>query len=251
MLDLGTSPPWVPVVLVLASTVAGWLNVVAGGGSFLTLPLLVFLGMPAAMANGTNRVGVLFQGAAASIGFHRHRVLDWRWALWASIPCGLGTLLGARWALLLPDESFKKVLALVMVAITLLTLARPKQRDLDGPGGRQRLWVALGFFGVGIYGGFIQAGVGFLVLTVTTWAGLDLVRGNAIKVLTILLSTILSLVLFAWNGKIDWTVGLLLAAGFAFGAWLGVRATVRRGQAWIRRVVTVTVILLALKLWFD
>jgi len=78
---------WIPyAILFLAGGVAGVLNVVAAGGSFLTLPLLIFLGLPASVANGTNRVAILLQNIGAVWGFHRYGVLDWRAILWAAIP---------------------------------------------------------------------------------------------------------------------------------------------------------------------
>jgi uncharacterized membrane protein YfcA len=113
------------------------------------------------------------------------------------------------------------------------------------------LAVAAAFFAVGIYGGFVQAGVGFFVLAATSMAGLDLVRGNAVKVLSILCFTVLSLTIFAFNGRVEWRTGLVLAAGTVLGGLVGARLTVLKGHRWVRGVVTVTMILFALKLWFS
>jgi uncharacterized membrane protein YfcA len=115
----------------------------------------------------------------------------------------------------------------------------------------KRWAILLGFFAVGVYGGFVQAGVGFLILAVTTLAGLDLVQGNVLKVFCVLAFTVLSLSIFAWKGLVHWPLGLTLAAGNTTGALLGARLTVLKGHRWIRRVVTITVILFALRLWFS
>lgn len=244
------------LALAAAGVVAGLINVVAGGGSFLSLPVLIFLGLPATLANGTNRVAILLQNVAAVRGFHRHRVLDWRWALAASVPAVAGSVLGTWAALEIGDEAFEKVLALLMVAVSLWTLL--------GPGGRQREeatsepvaprspWgpgLVVAFFVIGLYGGFVQAGVGFLLLAATTWAGLDLVRGNAIKVLAILVFTVVSLAIFAAQGEIDWLAGLVLGAGSVVGGQLGVRLTVLKGHRWVKAVVTGAVIAFAVLLW--
>ena len=109
----------------------------------------------------------------------------------------------------------------------------------------------MGFLAVGLYGGFIQAGVGFLLLALTSLLGLDLVRGNAVKVLLVLVQTAVSLAIFTLGGKVAWVPGLALAVGSALGGHVGVRITVRKGHAWIRRVVTVTIVLFAVRLWFD
>lgn len=234
----------------------GTINVIAGGGSFLSLPVLIFFGLPPTVANGTNRVGILLQNLGAVWGFSRHGVLDWRWVLWGALPASVGAVGGSLAALAVGDQAFKKILAGLMIALTLWTLWDPlkKRQQRAGAGGRgkgerPRRWaLVLGFGVVGAYGGFVQAGVGFLVLAATTLAGLDLVRGNAVKVLSILAFTVISLAIFAFSGKVDWVLGLALAAGSLLGGQLGVRLTVLKGHAWIRIVVTVAVIAFAVKL---
>lgn len=247
-------PFWLELIaLAVAGLVAGAINVIAGGGSFLTLPLLIFFGLPAALANGTNRVGVMSQNIAGVIGFHRHGAVDWRWALAASVPALAGAALGVWAALAVPEFAFRRILSVAMVVVTVWSLVNQGRK----PAGTRQLkppthwFVVLGFFVVGLYGGFIQAGVGFLVLAITSAAGMDLVRGNAVKLLSVMLLTVLSLVVFAGAGQVDWPRGLALAAGNWAGAVIGVRMAVLRGHAWLEQVVTVTVILFAILLWFN
>ena len=241
---------WLYPLLALAGVVAGVLNVVAGGGSFLTLPLMIFLGLPPSEANGTNRVGILSQNVAASLGFHRHGLFDPRAMLWSALPATAGAALGTWIALTIPEAAFQKVLAGLMIVVTLWTL-RPQKappRD-DGSPEISLSLLAAGFFLVGVYGGFVQAGVGFLVLAATSLAGLDLVRGNAVKVVAILCFSVMALSLFAWQGKVHWPWGLALAAGTTVGGLLGVRLTVLKGHRWVQRVVTVTIIVFAIRLF--
>lgn len=242
--------PWAYLLLFVAGLVAGTLNVIAGGGSFLTLPLLIFLGLPPTVANGTNRVGIFLQNAAAVWGFSRHGLVDWRAVLWAAAPATLGAGVGTWAALHVGEDAFRRVLAYLMIGVTLYTLWDPLgKRRTAGTGRALRLPVlVIGFFCVGVYGGFVQAGVGFLILAATTLAGLDLVRGNAVKVLSVLIYTGLSLAMFAAEGKIWWGHGLSLAAGTVLGSQLGVHLTVLKGHAWVRGVVTVAVLGLALRL---
>ncbi len=253
------APEWLPYILLfLAGGIAGVINVVAGGGSFLTLPLLIFLGLPASVANGTNRVAILLQNVGAVWGFHRYGVLDWRAVFWAAAPATVGSVFGVWAALVVSDEAFKKILAGLMVAVTLWTLWNPLGRtatDSPAQGVQERQGamptLALGFFVIGLYGGFVQAGVGFFILAVTTMAGLDLVRGNAVKVLSVLIFTTVALGIFAWEGKVHWPLGLTLAAGNVLGGLLGVRLTVLKGHAWVKGVVTVAVLVFAVKLLID
>jgi len=242
------------LLLYLAGCAAGTLNVIAGGGSLLTLPLLIFLGLPAGVANGTNRIAILVQNIGAVWSFHRHRVLDRRWLGWLALPAVFGAALGSWLAVVISDLAFQKILAVVMLVVAVWTLwdplARLREEGRELPSwGRGLLSVA--FFGLGFYGGFIQAGVGFLFLAVIPFAGLDLVKGNAVKVLTILVFTPIALAIFALNGKVDWLLGTALAAGNLTGAFLGVRLAIRMGHRWLKVAVTVTVVLFALKLWWG
>jgi uncharacterized membrane protein YfcA len=236
-------------VLFFAGILAGTLNVIAGGGSFLTLPLLMLLGLPAGVANGTNRVGIVLQNVVAVRSFDRQGVLDRGALKWAALPAAAGAVLGTWGALVISDEAFKRVLAFLMIAISLNTLWRPAKPADDSDSGERSPWM-LGsvFFLIGIYGGFVQAGVGFFLLAGTTLAGLDLVRGNAVKVLTVLTFSVISLAIFAQAGKVVWVTGLVLAAGTALGGLIGARLTVLKGHRWVRAVVTLAIIALAVKL---
>ena len=159
----------------------------------------------------------------------------------------------------LGDERFRTVLAVLMVVVTLLTLVvKPKPlaagedghresfERVMGGGGHWRFTAA--FFGVGIYGGFVQAGVGFFILAVLSWFGLDLVSGNALKVATVLCFTVLALGLFAWQGHVDWGLGLALAMGTMIGGSLGVRLTVLKGHRFVKQVVVVMILVFAVRL---
>lgn len=239
--------------LAAAGVVAGALNVIGGGGSFLILPILLFAGLPAAVANGTNRVGVLAQNVGGLFGFHRHGAIDWKWSWAASVPAMFGAAIGVWLALQLPNVAFKRTLSVAMLALTLWSILGPgnsgsAKREVKSP------WhpgVMLGFFAVGVYGGFIQAGVGFIVLAVTSWAGLDMLRGNAVKLLSVLLITVLSLAVFAASAQVDWPRGLALSVGTIIGSLYGVKLAVLKGEAWLQRVVSITVVIFAILLWFQ
>ena len=242
------------LLLFLAGLIAGTLNVVAGGGSFLTLPVLIFLGLPPSIANGTNRVGILLQNVAAVTAFRRYGLFDRSALLWAAAPAVAGGALGAWLALSISDRAFQQTLALLMVVVTLWSLWSPhtkaSEETREQPA-RSPALLGAGFFLTGIYGGFIQAGVGYLVLAVTTAAGLDLVRGNSVKVLAILGMTAQALLIFAWQGRVDWLLGFVLAGGTILGGLLGARLTVLKGHRWLQRVVTVTIVVFAVKLWIS
>ena len=233
---------------------AGVINILAGGGSLLTLPMLIFLGLPATVANGTNRVGILFQNITAIGGFRRQRMLPMRLALLCTLPALAGSYLGATWAVEIPDRLFERLLALIMIGILIFMLVDPMKnrriREMHFTPLRTAALV-VSFFVIGIYGGFVQAGVGFLIITGLLAHGLDLVRINAVKVFVVLVFTILALGVFVVHDQVNWPLGLALAAGNATGGWAGTRLAIKKGHDWIKKVVSLTVFLFALKLLFG
>jgi uncharacterized protein len=244
--------PWPGyAALFVVGFVAAVINVIAGGGSFLTLPLLIFLGLPPSVANGTNRVGVLAQNISSVFGFHRHDVLPVRWAIGVSVPAVVGAGAGVWAALHVPDIAFRRILSLMMLAITLATMLHRAVRGAPRaePRPASQWTIVAGFFITGVYGGFLQAGVGFLALAMTSFAGLDMVRGNAVKVFTIMLLTLLSLAVFAGTGHVNWPAGATLALGSLAGGAVGVRLAVLKGHRWLEVVVTVAIVVFAVLLW--
>jgi len=179
-------------------------------------------------------------------------VIDWRWIPRAGVPAALGAMVGAWLAIRMGDDAFRRILAGVIIVAAAWTLWDPLERwkGTSRSGALPlRPAVMAAFFGIGIYGGFVQAGVGFLVLAVVTIVGLDFVRGNALKVLTALLFTPLALLLFSLYGKVDWASGGALALGNLLGGQVGVHLSVLKGHDWIRRVVMITVVIFAIRLW--
>src|SRR3990172_6433154 len=238
--------PWYFYLLLTgAGFLAGVINTLAGSGSLITLPVLIFLGLPATIANGTNRVGVILQNIVAGLSFSRSRVLDIRGALILSVPAVFGSLLGASIAVNLNEELMERVIGAVMVLMLFVMWLRP-QRWLEGKVlslDKTISWQqALVLFAIGVYGGFIQAGVGiFLLAALVLSVGYDLVRANAVKIVIILVFTISSLLIFASNNQVDWAAGVLLGSGNMGGAWVAARMAVAKGASWVRWVVIATV----------
>ncbi len=240
-------------LIVLAGVAAGFVNILAGNGSLITLPALLFFGLPAGVANATNRVGVMFQNVVGVTSFQRKGMLDVKGALLYAVPTAIGSVLGAYIAVDINEEVFRRVLAVVMILMLVLMFVKP-ERWIKGKGGEEvvhRLTPLniLIFFAVGIYGGFLQAGVGiFLLVALVLNAGYDVVRGNAVKVAIVLVMAVVSLIVFQANGQVQWGVGLLLAVGNMIGAWLATRFAVEKGALWVRRFVIVVVLLSAAQL---
>jgi uncharacterized membrane protein YfcA len=235
-----------------AGLAAGFLNVTAGGGSLITMPVLIFLGLPAAMANGTNRIAILLQNLTSITGFRRRGYFEPRVALRLALPAVAGSLLGSRLAVDLPDALFNRILAAVMIAVLLLILLKPTrnvaEKEITLSRGREIGLMAV-FFLVGIYGGFIQGGVGFIIITVlSVFTGASLVRINSLKVFIVAVYTVSSLIVFFLHGKINLAAGLVLAAGNSLGAWAGTSFSVKKGDRWIKIILTVTILAMTARL---
>jgi len=233
-------------LLIAAGCVAGFVNTLAGSGSAVTLPVLLFLGLPAHIANGTNRVAIVLQNVSGVWTFRQHGALDLRGALWLSVPAIVGSLLGAHVSLRLDEATLRQVIGAVMLLMLGVVLLRPS-RWLHGAVERmdaRPTWKhLLVFFAIGLYGGFIQVGVGiFMLAALVLGIGYDLVRANAVKVTVVLAFTSVALAVFMWNGRVQWREGLVLALGNMLGAWVGARFAVERGVEWVRRLLIAIVL---------
>jgi hypothetical protein len=215
---------------------------------------MIFLGLPPTVANGTNRVAILIQNIGASWSFHRRGLVSKEWVLIAVPPALVGAIIGTIAAVQIGELEFQRLLAVILVAASAWSIWNPIQLQPEGnaplPRGARRWAFVAAFFLIGAYGGFIQAGIGFILLAATSVAGFNMIRGNALKVTVVLAFTPLALVLFAWNGKVDWAMGFALAAGNFHGGLAGVHLQVLKGHKWVQGVVTLVIIIFAIRLLF-
>lgn len=234
---------WEAVLLVAGGVAAGLINAVAGGGSTLTVPLLVLAGVPGNDANGTNRVGVLTSNAAAATAFRKLGVRGLSRSGPVMVPIIVGSLVGVYGITQLTDDAFERVFGLLMLPVIFLSIRPPKPKPDAEP---WSTWFTVTvFLAVGLYGGAVQAGVGLVMLAALTRAGYDLVTANNVKVVANLLLTAVALPIFILQGKVQWIPALILAAGFTAGGWIGAHAAVKGGERFIRAAMVVAALLLA------
>lgn len=241
------------LLLVGVGLLAGFINVVAGGGSLLTLPTMIFLGLPTNVANASNRIAVIVQNIFAIKGFHEEKISTYPYNLYLSATALIGALIGAQISVDMDEALFKKALSIVMIIIIAYTIFKPKKKGEEGEENLStpaKIKGMIIFFFIGIYGGFIQAGVGLLVMSALSIVNsFSLVKANSAKVVIICLFNIASLALFLYHGLVDWKYGLILAIGNATGGYLASKWQVKSGEKWIKRFLIVAVLGLAIKLW--
>ena len=245
---------WHYPLLILAGFIAGFINTMAGGGSLLTLPLLIFMGLPSAVANGTNRIAIFMSAFSATAGFKSKGVSNYPFNAYLGFAGLLGALIGAQIAIDIEGDLFNKILAVIMIIVVLLIVFKP---DIDYKNLSERLTgkylfiSMIAFFFIGIYGGFINAGIGFVIMLFLHYYNrLDLVKVNATKVVIVLIYTTGAIVTFALADKINWVYGLFLASGNFLGGWTSSRWSVKKGEKTIKIFLLVMVILMSIKLWF-
>ena len=238
------------IILIIAGIFVGFINTLAGGGSIISLSVLMFLGLPPSVANATNRIGIVVQTFTAAASFKKQKVLDQKKALILSIPAVIGSVVGASIAIDINDKIFENAFAIVMIFMLFFILFKP-QKYLYGRkeliNKKISIWQIIIFFFIGVYGGFIQVGIGyFLLASIVLGAGYDLVKANAIKVLIALFITIIALIVFIINGEIRWMYGIIMAAGTMTGALIASKLAVSKGVNFVRWVIIVLIVIFSL-----
>lgn len=241
-----------PLAIFLAGILSGFLNTVAGGGSLLVLPLLVFSGLDMGVANATNRVAIFLQSLTAARSFLRAGALDLRKSAAAVLPAALGALTGTIVAIRLDETLLRGSIGVLILVMAVLLVFKPSMWERPRQA-RMPAWLhGAFFFLIGVYGGFVQAGVGFfLIWALVGLGGRDLVQANAEKVFLVGCFTAVSLALFASQGLVRVGTGLVLASGSMIGAHLGARFTVTKGNRVIRWILALMVMASAIKMLWD
>jgi len=241
-------------IIIGVGFLVGFINTIAGGGSLISLPILIFFGLPPSVANGTNRVAIVTQNAMATAGFKSKGISTFPFNVYLGISALFGAIIGAKLAIDIKGETFNKILAIVMFVVVLLIIFKPKikteqlKERLTG----KYLWLGMiVFFFFGIYGGFINAGIGFVIILFLHYVHkMNLVRVNATKVVVVFIYTLSALAIFILNDKVDWKVGIILAIGNGIGAWIASRVSVNKGDKFIKSFLVVIIVIMAIKLWF-
>jgi uncharacterized protein len=242
------------ILMIAVGFIAGFINTVAGGASILTLPAMILIGLDPTVANATNRIGIAISAFSAGAGYQSKMVNTLPFSLYLGIASTLGAIIGARIAVDFDKGAFNRVLAVIMIIIVALMVFKPKMdvstiaEKITG----KSLWISLvAFFFFGIYGGFINAGMGLVMMIWLNYFNkMDLIRTNATKVLVAGIYTIGAIVVFLVNDLIDWKIGLLLAFGNMLGGWFSSRLSVKKGEGFIKATMVIMVIIMAVQLWF-
>jgi uncharacterized protein len=238
------------ILLFALGIIAGFMNVMAGGGSTLTLPALIFLGLDSALANGTNRVAILIQNLFAVYSFKREKYQKFKLSLKMALFTLPGAVAGAIVAVKIGDRAFQTILGIVMIGIIIsMVIPRSKIKYANNDNENISPWVYVSMLFIGFYGGFIQVGVGFIIMAALHYLmKLNLVYVNMHKVFIIFVYTIPAIFIFIFTNNINWELGLSLAAGNAIGGWWAAKFSVKKGEGIIKIILIIAVLIMSLKL---
>ena len=231
----------------------GAINTLAGSGSFITLPVLIFLGFSPAIANGTNRVGVLVQSAVGAYSLKKFGGLDLDNSIWFILPAIIGAILGAQLAVVINEKALYNFIGVLMVIMLVIILLDPKKwlREHSEESNRHRsLWMILLFFLIGVYGGFIQAGVGIFILTSLVLLGkYNFNHSNAIKLVVALCFTVPAIAIFIYNDQIAWGAGITLAVGQSIGAVAAAAFATKipNANAWMHKLLVLIMVIVIIR----
>jgi len=239
------------IILFFVGSIAGFLNVFAGGGSALTLPVLIFAGLDTATANGTNRIALILQNISGISSFKKQKIIGFHIALKYALFTIPGAIAGAFFSIQITHEWFERILAVIMVGIV-ISLFKKQNRsgDSDSENKEPNIFFYISMVLVGFYGGFIQVGVGFLLMaSLFHFLQTSLMRVNYYKLIIVLVYMIPAMLVFLFNDKINWILGLTMAAGNMTGAWIAAHVNVKKGDTLIRYVLAAAMIIMAIKLF--
>jgi len=240
------------IVIIVAGIFVGFINTLSGGGSVISLSLLILLGLPANIANGTNRISIFFQTLSSVGSFTRQKMFDNLRPVWLAVPATIGSVLGAYLAVDVSERVIEIAMALAMVIMVFFLFYKPDKWLKEKPAMLSKplkWWQFVIFFIVGFYGGFIQVGVGyFLLMSLVLGIGYDLVKANAVKNLIVFFYAIFALLVFIIDGKVNYLYGLILSVGSIIGALIASYLAVKKGAGFIRAVILLSVVLTILQI---
>ena len=238
------------VALFLVGMLASFVNMLAGGGSVLVLGLMTIMGVDPAVANATNRVGVLISTASGAAAYRSGKYTNLKESLKLSLWTLPGSIAGAFFSVNISSRMLEQLMALVMLFI-LVTLFLPKRKENEDTWHYSRFLLYPSLIVIGFYGGFIQAGVGFLLAgSLCHFGNMDLMRMNMHRVFLVFLFTIPAILVFIWSGKINWIYAVVLSAGNGLASWMTIKLALKKGEKIVKFGLAIAIVIIAGKMLF-
>jgi len=235
-------------ILFAAGAVASFINMMAGGGSMLTIGALILIGVEPTIANGTNRIGVLVGTGSGALTYKAEKFTDLKTSLILGASAIPGAILGSIYSVKISNLLFQRILAVVMIFILISMFIPKKKRALANEKLKKSWLIYPAMVLVGLYGGFIQVGVGFIIMAfLRHLMAYDLLRVNMHKVFIVVIYTIPVLIIFGMSGKINWFYAIVMSLGNALGSYVSVKLALKKGEKVVKIVLVIAIVLMAAK----
>jgi uncharacterized membrane protein YfcA len=245
----------IKILLLIAGMIGGFLNAMVSSGSAITLPFMIFLGIPPSIANATNRIPCMVGFVSSTINFHRAKLIDWRKVFILSVPLIIGTITGVLLVSKLNDNSVKYILIGALFFSLILALTKFKKLTLKETNKSKpiTLLTLLIFLLIGVWAGVIVLDTAtFILFALTLNLGIDLLKSNAIKSAVCLIILITSSIIFYVEGQIDWGIGIILSIGSFVGGYLGSKLAISdNSRVWLFRILISVLLLEIITMAFN
>jgi uncharacterized membrane protein YfcA len=246
------------VVIIAAAALAGMINSIAGGGTLLSFPALLWIGRDPVMANATNTIALWPASLAGVMGFRDDLRRVRRWLFWLALPSLAGGILGAVLLLHTSSKTFSHLVPFLILGATLLLASQElitrRLKALSRSDTHSRRWIAAAFafqFLVGIYGGYFGAGIGILMLAALGLMGLtDMHEMNGLKNLLAICINGVAAIYFASSHAVNWHDAAIMAAASIAGGFFGARLAKRLGRRFVRVFVVVIGLFMSVAMFF-
>lgn len=246
------------IILLIVGVISGFLNVMAGGGSMLTVPLMIFMGIPGHIANGTNRIGIMVQNITATLAFYKKGFSNFKLSLSLAIFTIPGAIAGAYLASNIEGKDFNRMLVMLMIIVLIMMATgnskksiRKTEKTVEKITKSRLAWGHLFMIAAGFWGGLIQIGVGFILIPIIHRVmGIDLITTNSHKVFITLIFSVVALLVFNAQLELLWSAGIALALGNSIGAWFATSFQIKQGVNTIKWVLNIVIVIFIIKLLF-
>ena len=244
----------IAIILFMGGLFSGIINTILGGGSLISVPLLITSGLPAHLAIGTNRFAMVFNTGVGAIDYHRKVKYKIKLALFLALFASIGSYSGANIVLQIDEKILKYIIGILMLIMGAIIVYKKKlgleERKIDLTK-RKYILSAIVSFLLGIYGGFFGAGISTMFTFVfVSFFGKSFIKSAGIARFIVSTLSIIAVLIFLINMKIDFFFGIILAISFIAGAKIGVKLALKAGNVWIRRLFIFLVIISSIRLLF-
>lgn len=244
--------PATVVIIFIVGAFTSFIGSIVGGGGLISIPFLIFLGLPPQAAIATNKLGAIGMGIGAIPKFWKAKKIIWKYVIQFTILGIAGAFLGATLLLSINEAVLAKVVSIILLAFLPILFFKKKIGVKRHETGSAKKALGYGlYFLIMIYTGFFGGGAGILIFyALMLTFGLTIIEANATDMIPWIIATVVSFIVFAVNGIVNYAYGIPLMLGMILGGYIGAHTAIKKGDMWVKSLFAVIVVASAVKLLF-